>query len=155
MDVQATDPATARHHPFSGVVVTTKLHVPTARPGLVERTRLHATLAGGGPRGGGRPRLHAILAGGGPRKLTVVEAPAGSGKTTLLAHWQTSEFESRPFAWLSLDEADNDPAQFWTYVVEALRTVEKGIGAETVAVLDGREDNVLELALPALVNELA
>jgi len=138
MDVQATDPATARHHPFSGVVVTTKLHVPTARPGLVERTRLHA-----------------ILAGGGPRKLTVVEAPAGSGKTTLLAHWQTSEFESRPFAWLSLDEADNDPAQFWTYVVEALRTVEKGIGAETVAVLDGREDNVLELALPALVNELA
>ena len=138
MDVQATDPATARHHPFSGVVVTTKLHVPTARPGLVERTRLHA-----------------ILAGGGPRKLTVVEAPAGSGKTTLLAHWQASEFESRPFAWLSLDEADNDPAQFWTYVVEALRTVEKAIGAETSAVLDGREDNVLELALPALVNELA
>ena len=42
MDVQAIDPATARHPPFSRVVVATKLHVPTARPGLVERTRLHA-----------------------------------------------------------------------------------------------------------------
>jgi LuxR family maltose regulon positive regulatory protein len=138
MDVQATDPVTARHPAFSRVVVATKIHVPTARPGLVERTRLHA-----------------ILSGGGPRKLTVVEAPAGSGKTTLLAHWQASEFESRPFAWLSLDEADNDPAQFWTYVVEALRTVENEIGAVALAVLDGRGDNVLELALPALVNELA
>ena len=138
MDRQATDPGTARHPSFGGVVVATKLHVPTARPGLVERTRLHA-----------------ILAGGGPRKLTVVEAPAGSGKTTLVAQWQTSELESRPFAWLSLDEGDNDPAQFWTYVVEALRTVEPELGDELLALLSGREDTVLELVLPALVNELA
>jgi LuxR family maltose regulon positive regulatory protein len=138
MAAQATDPSPARPPLPGGVVVATKLHVPRARPELVERRRLHA-----------------VLSGGGPRKLTVVEAPAGSGKTTLLAHWQASESESRPFAWLSLDEADNDPAQFWTYVVEALRTVEQGFGAEALALLSGREDTVLELALPALVNELA
>jgi LuxR family transcriptional regulator, maltose regulon positive regulatory protein len=138
MHVQATDPAPARHSPSGGVVVATKLHVPPARPGLVERARLHA-----------------ILVGGGPRKLTVVEAPAGSGKTTLLAHWLCSELESRPCAWLSLDEADNDPAQFWTYAVEALRTVEPDLGNELLVLLRGREDTVLEFVLPALVNELA
>ena len=53
---------------FGGVVVATKLHAPLARPGLVARDRLYATLATGGP-----------------RKLTVVEAPPGSGKTTLVA----------------------------------------------------------------------
>ena len=138
MDAQATDPGTARHPSFGGVVVSTKLHVPSARPGLVERTRLHA-----------------ILASGGPRKLTVVEAPAGSGKTTLVAQWQASELESRPFAWLSLDEGDNDPAQFWTYVVEALRTIEPKLGGDALALLSGREDTVADLVLPALVNELA
>jgi LuxR family maltose regulon positive regulatory protein len=138
MAAQATDPTSARTPSYGGVVVATKLHVPTARPELIERQRLHA-----------------VLSGGGPRKLTVVEAPAGSGKTTLLAHWQRSDLESRPFAWLSLDEADNDPAQFWTYVVEALRTVQPKIGIETLGLLAGRENTVLELALPALVNELA
>jgi ATP/maltotriose-dependent transcriptional regulator MalT len=138
MDLQATDPGPARHSPFGGVVVATKLHVPAARAGLVERARLHA-----------------ILSGGGPRKLTVVEAPAGSGKTTLLAHWLCSEVESRPYAWLSLDEGDNDPAQFWTYAVEALRTLEPDLGSELLALLGGREDTVREFVLPALVNELA
>jgi LuxR family transcriptional regulator, maltose regulon positive regulatory protein len=123
---------------FGGVVVATKLHAPLARPGLVTRDRLYATLTSGGP-----------------RRLTVVEAPPGSGKTTLVAQWQASDRETRPFAWLSLDEGDNDPAQFWTYVVEALRTVEgSGFGSSAVALLSARED-VRTLALPALINELA
>jgi LuxR family maltose regulon positive regulatory protein len=139
MPAQATDPArAARPSRFGGVVVSTKLHVPRARPELVNRDRLHATLSGGGP-----------------RRLTVIEAPAGSGKTTLLAQWQESSFESRPFAWLSLDEGDNDPAQFWTYVVEALRTVEPGLEVPTLALLGARRENVLGLTLPALINELA
>ena len=117
--------------------MATKLHVPLARPGLVPRDRLHATLASGGV-----------------RKLTVVEAPPGSGKTTLVAQWQASECETRPFAWLSLDEGDNDPAQFWTYVVEAVRTVEPNFGSSALALLSARED-VRTLALPALINELA
>lgn len=40
--------------------------------------------------------------------LVLVTAPAGYGKTTLLAQWH--ERGGRPFAWLTLDEADGDPA---------------------------------------------
>lgn len=123
---------------YGGVIVATKVHAPVARPGLVTRDRLYATLTSGGP-----------------RKLTVVEAPPGSGKTTLVAQWQASDRESRPFAWLSLDEVDNDPTQFWTYVVEALRTVEgSGFGTSAIALLTAHED-VRTLALPALINEIA
>jgi LuxR family transcriptional regulator, maltose regulon positive regulatory protein len=65
-----------------------------------------------------RPRLLDVLENGAGRKLTLVSAPAGFGKTTLLAEWPTKA--RRPVAWLSLDEADSDPAVLWTDVVEAL-----------------------------------
>ena len=44
-------------------------------------------------------------------KLVLVDAPAGFGKTTLVAQWQASGTESRPFAWLSLDDGENDPSR--------------------------------------------
>lgn len=46
-------------------------------------------------------------------------APAGYGKTTLVTDWLGKA--SIPSAWLSLDEADNDPLRFFTYVVAALQ----------------------------------
>ena len=54
------------------------------------------------------------------RRLNLVAAPAGWGKTSLLGEWLSVEDEVT-FAWLSLDEDDNDPARFWTYVAAALR----------------------------------
>jgi LuxR family maltose regulon positive regulatory protein len=39
--------------------------------------------------------------------LVLIVAPAGYGKTTLLDQW--AEKDSRDFAWLTLDERDNDP----------------------------------------------
>ena len=51
-----------------------------------------------------------------------VTAPAGYGKTTLLAQW--AEQDGRAFAWVSVDEADNDPKVLLTYVAEALDAVE-------------------------------
>jgi LuxR family maltose regulon positive regulatory protein len=50
--------------------------------------------------------------------VAVVTAPAGYGKTSLLAEW--ARRDDRPFAWLSLDEADDDPTVFLTYVAVAL-----------------------------------
>ena len=47
--------------------------------------------------------------------------PAGYGKTTLLAAWREAEAARKPVAWLTLDEGDNDPVVFWSYVIEALR----------------------------------
>jgi LuxR family maltose regulon positive regulatory protein len=51
-----------------------------------------------------------------------VVAPAGYGKTTLLAQW--AEFTGQAFAWVSVDEKDNDPKVLLTYVAEALNAVE-------------------------------
>jgi LuxR family transcriptional regulator, maltose regulon positive regulatory protein len=49
-------------------------------------------------------------------------APAGYGKTTVLAQW--AERNSQAFAWVSVDEADNDPKVLLTYVAKALDAVE-------------------------------
>jgi LuxR family maltose regulon positive regulatory protein len=46
-------------------------------------------------------------------------APAGYGKTTLVTDWLDKTCIDS--AWLSLDEADNDPLRFFTYVVAALQ----------------------------------
>ncbi len=62
-----------------------------------------------------RPHLLTRLVDGAPRRLTLVRAPARWGKTTLLADWAASELERRPFAWVALDPAANDPALFWSY----------------------------------------
>ena len=54
--------------------------------------------------------------------IVSVVAPAGYGKSTLLAQWAARD--ARPFAWVSLDEYDNDPKVFLTYVARALAGVE-------------------------------
>jgi LuxR family maltose regulon positive regulatory protein len=73
----------------------------------------------------------------------------------LVAQWAASAKEERPVAWLSLEADDNDPARFWAYVIEALRSVVPGIGDASLAVLRAPGVNLVAEALPALVNELA
>ena len=46
----------------------------------------------------------------------------GYGKTTLLSQW--AERNGQAFAWVSVDEADNDPKVLLSYVAEALDAVE-------------------------------
>jgi LuxR family transcriptional regulator, maltose regulon positive regulatory protein len=117
-------------------LVLTKIEQPRIRPGHVPRTALVERLRHG---------LH--------RRLNLVAAPAGWGKTTVLAEWLSIEDEVR-FAWLSLDEDDNDPARFWAYVAAALRKA----GVEVPAAFDaalaapGAANN--STALPLLVNAL-
>ncbi len=119
---------------MSTPLLTTKLYIPPVRPELVSR-----------------PRLIERLNAGLPRKLTLISAPAGFGKTTLLSEWihsgvRSREYEVRDreyqvggvyktlptpysilptprFAWVSLDEGDNDPVHFFTYLVAALQTL--------------------------------
>ena len=62
------------------------------------------------------------LAGGDPHPIVSVTAPAGYGKTTLLSQWADRNGEA--FAWVSVDEQDNDPKVLLTYVAEALNAVE-------------------------------
>ena len=61
---------------------------------------------------------------------------------------------SRPVAWLSLDEGDNDPARFLTYLVAALQTIAANIGEGVLAVLQSPQPPSTESILTALLNEI-
>ena len=97
----------------SDTLVSTKLRPSQARPKLVAR-----------------PRLTERLDRETNRKLTLISAPAGFGKTTLLGEWlKGREGEEGSVAWLSLDEGDNDPVRFLSYMVAALEeSVGEGFG---------------------------
>jgi len=85
-------------------------------------------------------------------KLTLVSASAGFGKTTLVSEWIASC--GRPVAWLSLDEGDDDPVRFVSYLVAALRTIKAGIGEGLVAVLQSPQPPPTESILTTLINEI-
>ena len=74
-------------------------------------------------------------------------APAGYGKTTLLAQW--AERSDKAFAWVSLDERDNDPRVLLTYVAEALNAVEP-IGQRVFDALASSGSSVPDAIVPAL-----
>ncbi len=111
-------------------ILETKFHIPFARAGGVARPRL----------------LEKLNAGvNGLQKLTLISAPAGYGKTTLVVEWLCPEHEggqdsgceraSYKVAWLSLDETDNDPANFLRYWLSALQRVEESIGQNARSLL--------------------
>jgi LuxR family maltose regulon positive regulatory protein len=67
-----------------------------------------------------RPRITELIAQGTRWcPLTILTGPPGTGKTMALAMWAAAEHA--PVAWVSLDEFDNRPGVFWSYVVAALR----------------------------------
>jgi LuxR family transcriptional regulator, maltose regulon positive regulatory protein len=91
-------------------------------------------------------------------KVSVISAPTGYGKTTLLAHWRQVEETEVPFAWVSLDEQDNDPIRLWRHIVEALRRVvpeEEGFGADMLVGMSAGGQGIVEAILPTLINALA
>jgi LuxR family maltose regulon positive regulatory protein len=118
-------------------LVLTKIEPPRLRPGHIPRGDLVERL---------RQGLH--------RRLNLVAAPAGWGKTTLLAEWLSVE-DDVSFAWLSLDENDNDPARFWAYVSAALGKTGVEVPPAFHAAASAPGTSVREAALPMLINALA
>src|ERR1700704_1811157 len=119
-------------------LLETKLYVPKWRRGLVPR-----------------PRLSDRLNRGAESKLTLVSAPAGFGKTTLLADWLAAvAVDGRTVTWLSLDQSDNHPASFWTYLIAALQTGEPRIGGSAISLLQSPQPPPIEAVLTLLLNEL-
>jgi LuxR family transcriptional regulator, maltose regulon positive regulatory protein len=91
------------------------------------------------------------------RKVSVISAPTGYGKTTLLAHWRQVEEADLSFAWVSLDEQDDDPVRLWRHIVESLRRVlpEEDFGADVLTRMSAVGQSYLEATLPTLINEIA
>jgi len=119
-------------------LLRTKLYIPPVRPELVPRPRLIEWLNAG---------LH--------RKLTLVSAPAGFGKTTLLSEWIAGCEPRTRFAWLSLDEGDNDPTRFLAYFVAAIQTIHQDIGQSVIAALQSSQSLPIQAILTTLINEIA
>jgi LuxR family maltose regulon positive regulatory protein len=87
-------------------------------------------------------------------RLTSVVAPAGWGKTTMLAAWaHEPEWHDR-VAWLSLDEADDEPVRFWTYALSALHSVAPAVTRDPLATLGAPGMDPVGVALSALLNAL-
>ena len=96
-------PPSAPPLPFE--VADSKTLVPPLLAGTVSRTALVN-------------RLRAA----GAFPLVLVVAPAGYGKTTLLSQWAARDV--RPFAWVSVDEGDDDPVSLLRLVAAALDRIE-------------------------------
>jgi LuxR family maltose regulon positive regulatory protein len=107
------------------------------------------------PRGDavGRPRLTELLEQGRRARLILVSAPAGFGKTTLLARWLAEAEGQRAVAWLSLEDADSEPARFWTYLVTAVQRAVPEVGASALALLQTRQP-ALDTVLATFINDL-
>jgi LuxR family transcriptional regulator, maltose regulon positive regulatory protein len=123
-------------------LLTTKLYIPPSRPNLVPRPRLIEQLNAG---------LHL------GRKLTLISAPAGFGKTTLLSEWIASCERLEPvvrFAWVSLDQGDNDLARFWAYFIAALQSIHADIGEAALAMFRSPKPPPVEAFLTGLINEI-
>jgi LuxR family maltose regulon positive regulatory protein len=129
----------------STAILATKLYVPPGRSKVVLR-----------------PRLIERLNEGLNRRLTLISAPAGFGKTTLVGEWLHSGFALRSgepnrsfrVAWLSLDEGDNDPARFLTYLVAALQTIAPQLGQGVLIALQSPQPPPVEVVLATLLNEV-
>jgi LuxR family maltose regulon positive regulatory protein len=129
---------------MSAPFMATKLYIPPPGKYLVDRPRL-------------LEKLDECLWSG--CRLTLVCAPAGFGKTTLVSAWVAhfkSSAQSPPprTAWLSLDDRDNDPVIFWSYVIAALQVQQEGIGKQSLSLLQTAQSPDLEGNLAALVNDL-
>jgi LuxR family transcriptional regulator, maltose regulon positive regulatory protein len=119
-------------------LLISKITAPPLQPGIVSRGRLLARL----DEDCGKP-------------LSIVIAPAGWGKTTLLAEWANRAAEHAKVAWLTLDGTDDELNRFWTQVIRAVTRVAPDIGKATQAALRIPGIDPLEVALPALLNDLA
>jgi len=86
-----------------------------------------------------RPRVTKLIAEGTSRcPLTVVTGPPGAGKTMALALWAAAE--QGPVVWVCLDQFDNQPSVFWSYVAAALRRADVAIPKALHVVPHGRPD---------------
>jgi LuxR family maltose regulon positive regulatory protein len=119
-------------------LLATKFFVPVASHPLIHRTHLSTLL---------QESLR--------YPLMLISAPAGFGKTMLLSDWVQSLPVRDPLvAWLSLDEEDNEPRLFWTYVLSALDMHQPERFTSLLKYLQSPQAPPLKYVLTALTNLL-
>ncbi len=120
-------------------LLQTKLYIPPRRSQWVSRDHLLR-------------RLSQALRGG--QRLVLISAMAGAGKTTLLSEW-VSKKKDAYFAWLSLDEQDNDPSRFWAYLAAALRGADESLGLALLQAVQSPQPLPIQYGLSQMINAAA
>lgn len=121
-------------------VLSTKLYIPPIQSSLVQRPRLVQHLENGYQSG---------------KLVTLVSAPAGFGKTTVIREWITDKDFGKSFGWLSLDDGDNDPVRFLTYLVAAIQKVNAEVGQSILTSLNSSQIPPLMDLVETLINEIS
>lgn len=116
-------------------MLLTKLHIPSTGQNIVHRTALFEKLDSG---------LQ--------RKLILVSAPAGYGKTTVLSDWINQN--KIPAAWFSLDDGDNDPVYFLSYIISGIQSINSMFGQNTLKLLNSPNKPSVESIASLLINEI-
>ncbi len=131
-----TPASSQRAHLPSPVLLTTKFHVPRIPKRLVHR-----------------PHLNQLLQRGLEQPLTLIAAPAGFGKTMAVCDWIRQQ--ALPVAWVSFDEHDNEPVQFWTYVLTAVERLYPGSATTALAMLQTPHIPPISRVLHTFLNALS
>jgi LuxR family maltose regulon positive regulatory protein len=84
--------------------------------------------------------------------LTLVSAPAGYGKSTLASCWV--EGFKLFWAWVSLDDSDNDLRMFLAYFLAAIQSIFPHVESETRNYLKATNLPLAALLARTLLNEL-
>ncbi|WP_458774556.1 response regulator [Desulforhopalus sp. 52FAK] len=127
--------ALEHHHEADYEILETKFHVPilpdnyVARPRLLKRLEMNCRLS-----------------------VQCIIAPAGYGKTTLVSDWITQH--DWPYAWVSLDDYDNDFRKFITCVVQAIEVIFPNALAKSSALLKAASMPPIQVLATTLSNEL-
>lgn len=116
-------------------LVRTKLTIPITKSDWIHRDHLVH-------------RLNGELGG----KITLMSAPAGYGKTTLLSIWLNQL--NVPFGWLTLDENDNDPVLFFSYLISTLQGTQPGFGEGLISSFQIPHPIELGSFLTAFINQI-
>ncbi|MEM6572732.1 MAG: LuxR C-terminal-related transcriptional regulator [Pseudomonadota bacterium] len=103
-----------------------------------------------------RPRLTQSLASSAGQRLRVIHASAGYGKTSLLSQWHNMLTEDGvATAWLSVDQDDNRPSTFVSYLLKAFEQAGVELPSSQALVGNSLRNTALKSLAIVLINEVA
>jgi LuxR family maltose regulon positive regulatory protein len=116
-------------------MLLTKLHIPPVGNNIVHRSELFEKLNSG-------------LS----RKLILISAPAGFGKTTVVSDW--IDQNKIPTTWFSIDNGDNDPIDFLSYIISGIQSIHTAFGQSALKLLNSPNRPSVESIASLLINEI-
>jgi LuxR family maltose regulon positive regulatory protein len=122
--------------PNGDPIMAAKFNLPARRSWTVMRRRLHDRVSQG-------------VAG----PLTLICAPAGAGKTMLVSSWVAAGLAPGRVTWITLDEEDDRPGVFWSYVLAGLANSGVPVGDVGVPAEADAVDQSLLIRLAAGLSE--